>query len=193
MREETVKDMPRIERFFLDDDVYDMGGGYNPITPQMVGGRKVYVVDYLPHTNVDVVDDLQSLSKIEDNSIPNIFCADVIEHIENPWLAISHFHRVLKPQGVLFLTAPFIWHLHGHELEKDNWKSRIDFWRFTPAALGLLCHKYFEDIECDWDRDPPLGPQNTPLWRVGAHYIGKNLKEPRQQESVPQTPQSESW
>jgi len=177
MRYETFNIIRQKEPMFIDGPIYDMGGGYNPIEQNLVGGREVIVVDYFE--GADIVDDLTTLTKIEDNSVANIMCADVIEHTENPWKVIENFHRVLKPDGVMFLTAPFIWHMHGYELTKGDWKSRVDYWRFSPLGLETLCKPYFEILCSDWDidgehvRDIPQGPQESPIWRCGVHLVGK--------------------
>lgn len=176
MRNETIKIINRLGRHFVGEYVYDMGGGYHPLNETHVVGKKVKVVDYISAPTVDVVDDLTCLDKIDDNSVDNIFCSDALEHVPRPWDAIRNFHRVLKDDGVIFLTAPFIWHMHGHEMEENNWRTRVDFWRFTPSAFLTLTHKYFETIECDWDINPPLGPQTSPLWRCGAYFCGRKLK-----------------
>ena len=177
MRYETLSTLRQKEPLFIDGPIYDMGGGYHPITSDLVGGREIVVVDYFE--GADIVDDLNTLVKIEDNSVANVVCNDVIEHIENPWKVIENFHRVLKPDGVMFLSAPFIWHFHGHELIKGDWKSRVDYWRFTPLGLDALCKPYFQILCSDWDvdgdavKDIPLGPQNTNIWRCGVHLVGK--------------------
>jgi len=176
MRNETLPIISRLNTHFVGDYVYDMGGGYHPCNSSLVGGKKIKVVDYIPAPSVDIVDDLTSLAKIDDNSVDNIFCCDVLEHVTRPWASIENFHRVLKDDGVIFLTVPFIWHFHGHEIEENNWSTRVDLWRFTPAALLTLAHKFFETIECDWDIKPPLGPQTAPLWRCGAYFCGRKLK-----------------
>jgi len=178
MRYETPSIIRKMaELYFIDGSVHDMGGGYNPISKDLVGNREVIVVDYFE--GADIVDDLTTLSKIEDSSVSNIVCADVIEHVKNPWKVIEQFNRVLKNDGVMFLTAPFIWHFHGHELIAGDWRSRQDYWRFTPIALEALCSDYFEILVSDWDVDGnhvtsiPLGPQETNIWRCGSHLVAK--------------------
>jgi len=179
MRNETLSIISRLNKFFIGNDVYDMGGGYQPLDSSLAAGKTVKVVDYMPNENVDIVDDLVTLKKIKDCSADNIFCSDALEHVTRPWEAIENFHRVLKDEGIIFLTVPFIWHFHGHEIETGDWRTRVDFWRFTPAALLSLTHKYFETIECGWDLSPPLGPQTTPIWRCGAYFCGKKLSKPK--------------
>jgi SAM-dependent methyltransferase len=182
MRKETLQIIKNLNKNFKGEYVYDMGGGYNPVTSDIVGNKKIKVVDYFSGPKVDIIDDLTKLNSIESNSVDNIFCSDALEHVIEPWNAIKQFHRVLKNDGILFVTVPFIWHFHGHEIQKENWKSRVDFWRFTPQALESLCFKYFEKIDCNWDLEPPLGPQELPIWRCGVYYMGKKLSSIRKED-----------
>ncbi|WP_062266304.1 class I SAM-dependent methyltransferase [Endozoicomonas arenosclerae] len=43
---------------------------------------------------------------IKANSIDIIICFNVIEHLENPDLALEHFDSILKPGGLLILGCP---------------------------------------------------------------------------------------
>src|SRR5207247_4481189 len=51
-----------------------------------------------------------------------VVCFQVLEHVQEPWLVIEECARVLKPTGVLLLTAPFIFPYHS---------SPDDFYRYT--------------------------------------------------------------
>ncbi len=177
MRSETLKIIGEKSHHYLDEPVYDMGGGnwQNYNLKEKLGGRELIVVDYFEHESVNIVDDLQVLSKIEDNTVGNLFSSDAIEHIENPWKVIQAFHRVMKPSGIAYITVPFIWHYHGH---KNDAGEIVDFWRFTPLGLKALVQNYFDVIESDWDDKPPIVP-NEGIWRVGCHIIARNLEKPR--------------
>lgn len=55
---------------------------------------------------LDIVSDIISIPE-PDASFDAIMCVEVIEHLENPVLAIQEFSRLLKPNGHLIITAPF--------------------------------------------------------------------------------------
>jgi SAM-dependent methyltransferase len=57
-----------------------------------------------------------------------VFCTQVIEYVTEPSTLISELHRVLKPGGYIFLSAPAIF-------PRD---SDHDLWRFMPEGLRLL-------------------------------------------------------
>ena len=58
-------------------------------------------------TGVDIVSDITDIP-VEDNSFDVILCVEVLEHLPYPEKAIQEFMRILKPGGLLILTAPFI-------------------------------------------------------------------------------------
>ncbi|OEU81126.1 MAG: hypothetical protein BA873_16355 [Desulfobulbaceae bacterium C00003063] len=59
-------------------------------------------------------------------------CTAVLEHLEEPQLAIKECHRVLKRGGVAIYSVPFIWHLH---------EEPRDFYRFSKYGLKYLFEK----------------------------------------------------
>jgi SAM-dependent methyltransferase len=58
-----------------------------------------------------------------------VMCTQVLEHLPDPAAVLREFHRVLKPHGVLCLTAP----LYYEEHEKP-----YDFYRYTQFGLQHL-------------------------------------------------------
>lgn len=76
---------------------------------------------------------------VEDASFDSAICSAVLEHLEEPELALRECHRVLKPGGVAIYSVPFIWHLH---------EEPRDFYRFSKYGLQYLFEKVgFEVVE----------------------------------------------
>jgi SAM-dependent methyltransferase len=75
-------------------------------------------------------DELVDCTNIDrpDNSIDNILCVSVLEHVPDPARAVVEMKRVLKPGGVLILCVPFMYSIHDSH----------DFWRMTPETLRGL-------------------------------------------------------
>lgn len=72
-------------------------------------------------------------------SFDSAICTAVLEHLEEPELALRECYRVLKQGGVAIYSAPFIWHLH---------EEPRDFYRFSKHGLKYLFEKAgFEIIE----------------------------------------------
>jgi hypothetical protein len=48
--------------------------------------------------------------------------------------------NLLEPGGVVFVSAPFCWRIHGYP---------DDFWRFTPSGIRLMFRQIaFDDHDC---------------------------------------------
>lgn len=80
---------------------------------------------------IDFVGDVQALG-FGDSTFDTVFCSQVIEHLPEPWRAISEFRRVLRPGGTLILTAPHLSYLHNEP---------GDYYRFTPHGLKHLLER----------------------------------------------------
>lgn len=94
------------------------------------------VADYHP----DIVGDIHNLP-LGDNSVDAVICIAVLEHVENPQLAVKEIYRVLKPGGFCFIFAPFLYYYHPCPGYYG------DYFRFTKDGLGFL-FKDFSSIEC---------------------------------------------
>ena len=55
---------------------------------------------------VDVVSDAHTLEAVEDGSADFLIANQVLEHLENPLLALENFLRVVRRGGYVFLTIP---------------------------------------------------------------------------------------
>ena len=66
-------------------------------------------------------------------SVHHICCSWVYEHIEEPIRTLEEFNRILKPNGYIYLTTNFAWHLH---------EEPRDFYRFTKYGLSYLFDSY---------------------------------------------------
>jgi SAM-dependent methyltransferase len=57
-------------------------------------------------TPVDILDDGETLSSVDDSSVDFVIANHMLEHCENPIGAIENQLRVLKPDGVLYMAVP---------------------------------------------------------------------------------------
>ncbi|HLA36637.1 MAG TPA: class I SAM-dependent methyltransferase [Rhodocyclaceae bacterium] len=55
---------------------------------------------------IDIVSDIVAIPE-PDGSFDAVLCSEVLEHVPDPLQALAEFSRLLKPGGVLILTAPF--------------------------------------------------------------------------------------
>ncbi|MFZ0282318.1 MAG: class I SAM-dependent methyltransferase [Bacteroidales bacterium] len=108
--------------------VLDIGCGKKPYKG-FFAGCQYAGVDISPKGALpDIIGDSMALP-IKDSSTDIVFSSQVIEHVPDPVSMSRECFRILKPGGLLILTAPFYWPLH----EEPN-----DFFRFTKYGLGNL-------------------------------------------------------
>lgn len=62
-------------------------------------------------SRIDLVSDITAIPA-PDASFDAILCSEVLEHVPEPTHALDEFTRLLKPGGVLLLTAPFGSNVH---------------------------------------------------------------------------------
>jgi ubiquinone/menaquinone biosynthesis C-methylase UbiE len=65
----------------------------------------------------------------DDDSFDFILCTQVLEHLERPQDALIEFFRVLRKDGYVFISVPFVWHLH---------EQPRDFFRYTEFGLRYM-------------------------------------------------------
>ena len=106
-------------------------------------------IDVRPGPGVDQVADVESLP-YPTGSVGTVIALSTFEHVQRFWRGFEEIHRVLRPDGALFISCPFHFHIH-------NYPS--DYWRFTPEALEVLLNDYPNRI-LGW-HGPHKRPQNV--------------------------------
>ncbi|MCQ8117282.1 class I SAM-dependent methyltransferase [Methylomonas rosea] len=75
----------------------------------------------------------------DDASFDAVLCNQVFEHVFNPDEFLEQINRVLKPNGRLLLTVPFVW---------DEHEQPYDFARYSSFGLRALLETHgFKIIE----------------------------------------------
>lgn len=62
-------------------------------------------------SDIDIVSDITAIPS-PDASFDVILCSEVLEHLPEPTHALDEFTRLLKPGGVVILTAPYSSNVH---------------------------------------------------------------------------------
>jgi SAM-dependent methyltransferase len=115
-------------------------------------GKRYLGIDARPGPGVDQVADVEALP-FPDRSFGTVVAMNTFEHVPRFWRGFEEVYRVLRPDGALFISCPFYFHIHAHP---------SDYWRFTPEAFDLLLRDYPNKII--GSHGPAKRPAN--LWAV---------------------------
>jgi len=77
-------------------------------------------------TNPDIVTDLPNIP-LEDESIDIVVCTEVIEYIYDYKIILNKMNRILKKDGILILSLPFLYTLHADD--------EHDYFRLTEPLI----------------------------------------------------------
>lgn len=124
--------------------VLDAGAGHCPYRPHFAHTR-YETADFCQvdkkYGQIDYVCKLDAIP-VGAARYDYVLCTQVLEHLPDPAAVLREFHRILKPGGLLYLTAP----LYYEEHEKP-----YDFYRYTQFGLQhLLCTAGYQVEAIDW-------------------------------------------
>ncbi len=128
---------------YLSGRLIDIGCGTKPYKDLLAP----YITGHIGIDHEETLHDKSNIDRFgtaydlpaEDGEFDSAICTAVLEHLEEPELALKECHRILKRGGVVIYSVPFIWHLH---------EEPRDFYRFSKYGLKYLFEKVgFEIIE----------------------------------------------
>jgi len=124
-----------------DDHVLDIGMAmrdrHKKIKSKTLETLDVNVFGDYPDIICDICSDVSSL----ENRYNKIICIAILEHVYNPFLAVTNLKKMLKNDGVVYGYVPYLYHYHA----PNNLKFQ-DYFRFSKDALAFL-FKDFKDVE----------------------------------------------
>ena len=134
-------------RILLDRDLEESKRYMNGVTLDVGGGRKRgsfkapsdvtwLVLDSSREFGPHILGDAQNIP-VKSNTVDCVKCTELLEHVEFPERVLDEISRVLKPGGILILSVPFIFGIHG---------DPYDFQRFTDQKLARMLEDNFKII-----------------------------------------------
>ena len=108
-------------------DCLQIGVRNKKYAPHWVSVDKYDTADYIDY-QYDAHD-----MPFEDASFDIVVCNAVLEHVENPFKVVSELHRVLRPNGEIWVEIPFNQPYHP---------SPGDFWRVSPDGMLILMQDF---------------------------------------------------
>ena len=123
---------------YLDfNNVLIVGAGFDPYRRLFKEPNRYHTLDIkLTQGVTDVIADAHALP-FEDECFDCLLASEVLEHLRSPGQFVNEATRVLKTEGKMILTVPFLFHKHG---------DPYDFWRPTDHAIREL-FKDFQFVE----------------------------------------------
>lgn len=120
-----------IRQYVKRGSTLDLGCGTMPFR-SVVRRRGIayHGMDLSPRSDdVACIGDIHRIPIVSGRSYDSVICLEVLEHIVNPPQALAEIYRVLKPEGVLIVSAPHLSRLHDEPR---------DYFRFTGYGLRHL-------------------------------------------------------
>lgn len=136
--------------------VVDLGCGTAPYKADILNVAEEYVgVDwessFHDQSHVNIFANLCEVLPIQDKYADTVVSFQVLEHLPEPSVFLKEAHRILRPNGIIIITVPFMWHVH---------EAPYDYYRFTRYGLEYLLKKAgFIDITIK---------ENTGYWQTSV-------------------------
>ncbi|HOG36010.1 MAG TPA: methyltransferase domain-containing protein [Paludibacteraceae bacterium] len=112
------------------------------IAPQVhAGARQFFTKAHIFTADIDeksgadyIIDICQNNEKVvPEATFDIIVCTEVLKHTLNPFQAVREIYRLLKPEGLLLMSTPFDFRIHG---------PLPDCWRFTEHGIRSLLNDF---------------------------------------------------
>ena len=81
----------------------------------------------------DIKADICDCPQVASGSFDMIFCLEVLEHVYEPFKAVSELFRLLDTGGLLFISVPMFFEIHV---------PYPDCWRFTEMGLRYMFREH---------------------------------------------------
>ena len=124
----------------LNGEVLDVGCGRKPYEALVAADTYVGLDFDSPVTRELAAADVYYAGgkfPLNDTRFDGVLCTQVLEHVFTPHEFLEEIARVLKPEGVLVLTVPFVW---------DEHEQPHDFGRYSSFGLKSLLEQHGFDL-----------------------------------------------
>lgn len=140
-----------VRRFAPSGFVLDVGGGNGYVSRALIdagyqavvmepgpeGARNAFRGRQIPDVICATLED----AALHSGVVPAVGMFDVLEHIEDDRAVVAQLHRILKPQGEVFLTVPsFNWLWSGSDV------SAMHYRRYSQKTLTAVFQDHFEIV-----------------------------------------------
>lgn len=135
VREGLARDLKPLAQS-LKGKLIDLGCGNKPYKPMFTNVDSYTGLEIVDFHSVKFPPEVKYdgfLVPLKDSCADCVFTSQVLEHVFEPAQFLQEIHRVLKPEGKLLLTVPFVWDEHS-----QPW----DYARYSSFGLKYLLEKH---------------------------------------------------
>jgi SAM-dependent methyltransferase len=141
-----------------DAAILNIGAGHTRLDP------RIKTLELKAAPGIDYVGSVTALP-IDDNSLDLVITQEVLEHVDDPFLAMCEIYRVLKPGGQAYVQLPFIIGFHP---------CPDDYWRFTHRGIEQLARQAsFREIRTGLTVGPAAG-----VYRIAVEFCAILFSRP---------------
>jgi SAM-dependent methyltransferase len=155
--DEVIKYLTKVKS--KNANVLEIGPSESLQLKKLIPECNYFCSDIISRTDIDFQMDLtlpdQILTTVK---FDIVICAEVMEHVVDPFAAVQTISNLLKPGGAIIATTPLNLRIHG---------PVPDCWRFTEFGLRVL-FRNFEIVEINKLNTPgrPLFPLHYSLLAI---------------------------
>ena len=121
--------------------VLDIGGRDRGLFQKPKDRVKNWIfADISAEYNPDIILDVTNMNKIASNSIDVINAIELFEHVRDIEKGLSECYRVLKENGIIFISVPFLHPIHADPYDFQRWTDYK--WRIELKEHGLNIQKF---------------------------------------------------
>lgn len=127
--------------------------------------KKWIFADIVPEHQPDIILDVSNMkSKIATESIDVVNAIELFEHVEKIHEGLAECYRIVKQNGVMILSVPFLYPVHGDPYDfqrwtKTKWKQELEMLGFSIEAIEIMggFHSILSGMCKTWINALPLG------------------------------------
>ncbi len=117
--------------------ILDVGAGRGDFAA-LTGRFQTIALDIYPYPEIDIVCDLTICNPFHPASFDAVVLMNVLEHVYDTHALLARLAELLKPNGILIVSIPFLVKLH---------QTPVDFVRYTHYALERFASEH--DLTCE--------------------------------------------
>lgn len=128
-------------KHYFKGSVLDIGGRDRGRFEKPRQAAKQWIfADIEKENNPDIILDVADMKGIAREAVDVVLATELFEHVENPEQGLKECFRVLKKNGAMILSVPFLYQVHSDPYDFQRWTSHK--WKKELAECGFRIEKF---------------------------------------------------